>query len=526
MANIVYEDVWEPNDDIIFEQQLKELGDHIINNNLWKDYSVRFFGQSLGLPLLDEQLCKNFCGTGKMLAISYEGKFYPCMRFLESSLPEGKPDLSIGDIYTGINKDKLRRFYALNLLNQSDKECVYCNEANGCSWCSGLNYSCSPTDSIFDRQKFICKMHKANVRANKYFWDKLEKETGIVSPLRINSLANNSRFGKYLYIVTSTDTNSFCQYAYEPSSTKLSQAHLDEQQIISAIEYCEKNKFTPIFLGEVPNKYRYRGLSIIMPPYYEKVNGAFCELINEHNITSTIPTALPPFESPNSIIFKISRTQINKLFSLYIEITKKYNYNVNINFIFEDLHNFTNEDLKLYKHQLELISNNLVSCWTKGYNVEINAITHLLYSRYPNDCGAGKNSFSLCPDGNFYICPAYYFDQSMRKYGQIGNINTGIDDTKLSMIFKNNHICCNCQAKHCQQCSYQSKKYVGEYIVPTEVECIKSHIELQITKSFVKQLLKENIDLTKYPNYMYLDDSIYDPISAVHGNDIVKKYKY
>lgn len=37
-ANVVYEDVWKTGDDLIFEKQLKELADYIIDNDLYDKY--------------------------------------------------------------------------------------------------------------------------------------------------------------------------------------------------------------------------------------------------------------------------------------------------------------------------------------------------------------------------------------------------------------------------------------------------------------------------------------------------------
>ena len=58
---------------------------------------------------------------------------------------------------------------------QSSEECLSCDVASGCSWCSGCNYDMSETSTIYRRATFLCAMHKARVRANRYYWAKLEK---------------------------------------------------------------------------------------------------------------------------------------------------------------------------------------------------------------------------------------------------------------------------------------------------------------------------------------------------------------
>lgn len=106
MANVVFENVWKEGDENIFKKQLMELADYIIENNLWYDYSVRFFSTDIGMPITEESKKRNFCGTGSMLAISTDGYYFPCVRFMDSAFNNHK-GLSVGDIYHGWDKNKL-----------------------------------------------------------------------------------------------------------------------------------------------------------------------------------------------------------------------------------------------------------------------------------------------------------------------------------------------------------------------------------------------------------------------------------
>ena len=47
----------------------------------------------------------------------------------------------------------------------------------GLRWCNGCNYDFADSDTIFQRATFICKMHKANARANEYFWKRFSVAT-------------------------------------------------------------------------------------------------------------------------------------------------------------------------------------------------------------------------------------------------------------------------------------------------------------------------------------------------------------
>jgi uncharacterized protein len=172
--NVVFEDVWKPGDDERFEKQLVSLADEIIEKNLNEQFSCSFFSRSIGLPYLDNT---NWCGAGKMLAIDHLGNFYPCIRFVGFSLQKRKP-LMIGDCFVGIDRNKLRSFLTLDMVTQSPAECIDCGVATGCAWCQGANYDFADTETIFQRTTYICRMHKARVRANNYFWNKLSRKIG------------------------------------------------------------------------------------------------------------------------------------------------------------------------------------------------------------------------------------------------------------------------------------------------------------------------------------------------------------
>lgn len=170
--NCVFEDVWKEGDDKLFENQLTMLADAIIDQNLYKEHACSFFSEFIGKPLDPKRDNQNWCGAGMMLAVDAAGNFYPCTRFAAYSL-RNKPAWIIGDIKEGINNNKLRPFLTLDRITQSPKKCLECEVASGCAWCQGENYDAADTHTVFQRSTAICKMHKARVRANNYYWNKL-----------------------------------------------------------------------------------------------------------------------------------------------------------------------------------------------------------------------------------------------------------------------------------------------------------------------------------------------------------------
>jgi len=173
--NCVFEDVWEEGDDKKFEDQLIDLADAIIDNDLYRDYACSFFTEIIGKPMDCKLENGNWCGAGQMLSIDAAGNYYPCTRFAQYSLREKKAWI-IGNIKDGIDKNKLRPFLTLDRCTQSPQECIDCEVASGCAWCQGENYDSADTVTVYQRSTAICKMHKARVRANNYYWNKLYRK--------------------------------------------------------------------------------------------------------------------------------------------------------------------------------------------------------------------------------------------------------------------------------------------------------------------------------------------------------------
>lgn len=173
--NCVFEDVWHEGDDKLFEDQLLDLADSIIDEGWYKDNACSFFLESIGKPLDPKRENQNWCGAGMMLAVDAAGNFYPCTRFAGYSLRNKKP-IIIGSVYRGIDKNLLRPFLTLDRTTQSPQKCIDCEVASGCAWCQGENYDAAKTNTIYERSTAICLMHKARVRANNYYWNKLYRK--------------------------------------------------------------------------------------------------------------------------------------------------------------------------------------------------------------------------------------------------------------------------------------------------------------------------------------------------------------
>lgn len=178
-CNCVFEEGWTMEHSEIFYKQLIMLADYIIDSDLYSNFYVSLFDETLGQPIAAENqtdIERNWCGgNGEMLAVDCDGNYFSCLRFMKMAL-SNQEEQSIGDIDNGFlvtskQRDWCNKLKTISMKTQSNEECTSCPIRRGCAICLGYNY-----DRFGDpnhRATFICAMHKARVCANEYFWNKL-----------------------------------------------------------------------------------------------------------------------------------------------------------------------------------------------------------------------------------------------------------------------------------------------------------------------------------------------------------------
>lgn len=476
-ANVVFEDVWHEGDDEVLENQLKELADYVIEKELWVDHSVRFFDPRIGFPASEDELEMNFCGSGKMLAIDCKGNLLPCIRFFDISLSNRKP-IIIGNVEDGIDKDKVRPFELLSYKAQSTEECINCQVATGCAWCTGGNYDTADTDTIYQRSTYLCKMHKATARANEYFWNRLREVLGYMPEERqmFIDLLKPLQKTKYLQFITSDKITPHCRYRnWRNGNTELSIDVIEK-----GLNFAKTNGYTPIFLG------RNNSLKGKADTYFI-TNGNSIHLNTENEI-AIFDNKVDNITSDgieNSILL-INKDNISNIFELVQKLFKK---SLRVNLTLEDIEQWTDADLKIYEVQLEKISNLIFESYKNRNPFEINILNDIMELGSIVDCGAGVTSFSVAPNGKIYFCPAFYFDDPE---SYIGSLDDGINIKNSYLLdVKKAPICSACDTYHCSRCKFLNKKRTNEINTPSKMQCIISHTERNRARTLQIDLKKE-----------------------------------
>lgn len=176
-ANTVYEAEWTIEHAKLFYKELKLMADYLLDNND-KELYVSFFDENFFTPINEKNLDCWCGGAGKMLAFDPDGKAYPCLRYMPTSLGD-IPPVVIGDYINGIYKTKealkiREELESIDRRTKNDDECFYCPIASGCADCEAWNYQ-SAGGKFNIKNKNICWMHRARALANYYYWNKYYK---------------------------------------------------------------------------------------------------------------------------------------------------------------------------------------------------------------------------------------------------------------------------------------------------------------------------------------------------------------
>ena len=170
-VNPVLEPIWQEGDDKLFEEQLVQVADYIIDNGLCEKINISSFHESIGQNYQSANQIFNPCGS-MFISVDSNGLFYTCLRFAAFGLTHYPPQI-IGDIEHGINWNRMRPHYLFSRDTITPESCRKCEVADGCKMCPALNYDLSETQSMYQRNLGICRMHKAKVHAKNYYWNKL-----------------------------------------------------------------------------------------------------------------------------------------------------------------------------------------------------------------------------------------------------------------------------------------------------------------------------------------------------------------
>jgi len=164
-----------------------------------------------------------------------------------------------------------------------------------------------------------------------------------------------------------------------------------------------------------------------------------------------------------------------------------------LNIVLTDVETFTDTNIDAYRTWLESMADFLVDQYRSRHNVQLNLLTDRLILSEMNNCNAGDTNVTLAPNGKFYLCPAFYYDDERQS---IGDLEQGLC-IKNRQLLRLNHapICRNCDAYQCRRCIWMNGRLTMDCNTPSHQQCVVAHLERNASGYLIEKLNAAGIRL-------------------------------
>ncbi|MBQ8701543.1 MAG: CXXX repeat peptide maturase [Prevotella sp.] len=298
---------------------------------------------------------------------------------------------------------------------------------------------------------------------------------------------------QYLIILLDDTSTSFCHYEVPQRESRL----IDIDNLRKGIRFAMMENLM---------------IQFVYPDYeLPKEHGAAIEGIDHSKIkpsygeSETDVVVLNSWDLPTDGIDVplVLRTTKAELFARYAELKNVLEITPRLNVVITDVESFTEEDYNSYKEVLEQLSEYVEQLYIKGKSPQLNLLTDRMMLKGMNNCGAGDTTITLAPNGKFYVCPAFYYEDEA---DSIGDLEHGLD-IKNKQLYKLEYapICRHCDAYQCKRCIWLNRKTTLEVNTPSHEQCVVAHLERNASRDLLINIRKHGSFLPEQEEIKELD---------------------
>lgn len=209
-----------------------------------------------------------------------------------------------------------------------------------------------------------------------------------------------------------------------------------------------------------------------------------------------------PIEDDASFVVRVSK---DALFDKQTDIAKKFATTKRVDIVLTDINKFTEEDFNKYAEALDLFKDVVIENLKVGKSSQLNLLSDRLVLDKMNNCEAGVSNITLAPNGKFYVCPAFYYEDEA---DSIGDIEHGLD-FENAQLYQLDHapLCRTCDAYQCHRCVWLNRKTTLEVNTPSHEQCVIAHLERNASRKLLLEARKlgEFLPDKDIPEIDYLD---------------------
>ena len=223
--------------------------------------------------------------------------------------------------------------------------------------------------------------------------------------------------------------------------------------------------------------------------------------------------SVPQMAYTNNLVLRLT---INEFITKQNDIASLLQQAKRINICLTDTDNFQEEQIEEYKNALVTLNAVLLNLYKQVKSPQLNILTDRMQLTEMHNCGAGISNITIAPNGKFYLCPAFYYDEQMGISNRmnhktkdasrsVGDLDNGIDiPNKQLLQLDHAPLCRICDAYHCKRCIWLNQKMTWDNNTPSRQQCVLAHLErnaardLQLALKEVGYLIKNEIKEITY----------------------------
>ena len=306
---------------------------------------------------------------------------------------------------------------------------------------------------------------------------------------------------QYLIILIDETSTSYCHY--ENPAKKAGLIPLDILKAGIRFGMMENLMIQFVYPDyELPSEYK----EAIETIDHSKIVSSLCEdeslkdeadVIVYHDWTGL---SFGKFEAGKSYVLKTSKVDLFERYLFIKDVLPKVS---RLNVVITDIDSFKEEDFERYKQILETLSECLEKLYADGQTPQLNILTDRMMLSAMNNCGAGDSCITLAPNGNFYVCPAFYYENEA---DCIGDLEHGLD-IKNKQLYRLDHapICSHCDAWQCKRCVWLNRKTTVEVNTPSHEQCVVAHLERNASRELLSNIRKHGTFLPEQDEIKEID---------------------
>ena len=188
-----------------------------------------------------------------------------------------------------------------------------------------------------------------------------------------------------------------------------------------------------------------------------------------------------------------------------------------MNICLTDIETFKDEQIDEYTKALNTLGAVLTSLYKEQKHPQLNILTDRLTLKEMHNCEAGIGNITIAPNGKFYLCPAFYYDEKTGVSNKmnhktkdalrsVGDIENGLCiPNKQLLELDHAPLCRNCDAYHCNRCIWLNQKLTWDNNTPSHQQCVIAHLERNAARDISAKLSETGYNLPEIKEINYID---------------------